>query len=307
MLTWERVLGLKRNNKNDGRTNPAADLTPNKMNTNTALTKPQVQNQKPSALAVMASKFSVDPAKLLETLKATVFKNASNEELLALVVVANQYDLSPFLKEIYAFPAKGGGIVPIVSVDGWNKMLLRQPDFDGIEFEFEHIDHEAGRELISCTATVYAKNRSKPVKVTEYLEECKRNTDPWNNMPHRMLRNRTLCQAARVAFGFSGIHDEDEAQAIVIESVPVPGKQLAPIPAVPDPDHASLKSPQEELADFIVSSGFTFDQFKPLAMAEGWIVNPDAVNSFGEMELKESRRLLRAKDGLLKAMQKGAQ
>ena len=153
--------------------------------------------KKASALEVMASRLSVDADKLYATLKSTVFKNASNEELLALTVVANQYDLNPFLKEIYAFPAKGGGIVPIVSVDGWNKMLIRHPDFDGIEFDFT--DREDG-SVYSCTATIYVKGRTRPVKITEYHDECKRNTDPWNNMPRRMLRNRTLSQASRVAF-----------------------------------------------------------------------------------------------------------
>ena len=39
--------------------------------------------QPASALAVMASRVNADPKKLLATLKATVFKKASDEELLA--------------------------------------------------------------------------------------------------------------------------------------------------------------------------------------------------------------------------------
>jgi hypothetical protein len=49
---------------------------------------------KQSALAVMAGKYNVEPAKLLETLKNTVFRGASNDELLALVVVSNEYGLT---------------------------------------------------------------------------------------------------------------------------------------------------------------------------------------------------------------------
>ena len=48
-------------------------------------TKPNQPAQKPSALAVMASRLSVDPAKMLATLKGTVFQKASEEEMLALV------------------------------------------------------------------------------------------------------------------------------------------------------------------------------------------------------------------------------
>ncbi len=106
---------------------------------------------KPSALSVMASRFSVEPAKLLDTLKNTVFKGASNDEMLALVVVANEYGLNPLTKEIYAFPAKGGGIVPVVSVDGWTNLANSHPQMDGMEFEFEHSDNGA---LISCTCVI---------------------------------------------------------------------------------------------------------------------------------------------------------
>ena len=52
------------------------------------------------------------------------------------------------------------------------------------------------------------------MKVTEYFDECKRNTDPWNQMPRRMIRNKAIIQAIRLAFGVSGIHDEDEARDI---------------------------------------------------------------------------------------------
>ena len=82
-----------------------------------------IPQQKQSALAVMASKFSVEPARLLETLKATLMPKATNEEMLSFVVVANQYGLNPFTREIYAFPARNGGIQPVVSVDGWIKMM----------------------------------------------------------------------------------------------------------------------------------------------------------------------------------------
>lgn len=164
---------------------------------------------KASALALMAGKFNVEPKKLLETLKNTVFRGATDDELLALVVVSNEYGLNPLTKEIYAFPAKGGGIVPVVSIDGWIRMMNDHPQFDGIDYEFEH--SEDGK-LIACTSVIHRKDRTKPVRVTEYMVECRRNTDPWK-MEHRMLRHKATIQGARVAFGFSGITDEDEAAA----------------------------------------------------------------------------------------------
>lgn len=165
---------------------------------------------KPSALGLMAQRCSVDPAKLHQTLKNTVFKGATDDELLALVVTANTYELNPLLKELYAFPKKGGGITPMVGVDGWLKIANRQPNFDGMEVEV----YGDGKTPTHATCEVFLKDRSHSVKITEYFDECKRNTEPWNQMPRRMLRNKAIIQAVRVAFGIGGIHDEDEAEDI---------------------------------------------------------------------------------------------
>jgi phage recombination protein Bet len=193
----------------------------------TELTLPQ---SKPSALALMAGKLSVEPDKLLGTLKATVFKGATNEELLALVVVSNEYGLNPLLKEIYAFPAKGGGIVPVVSIDGWIRMTNNHPMMDGVEFEDQR---DASGKLESITCKIHRKDRAHPTVVTEYLSECKRNTDPWK-MENRMLRHKALMQCARVAFGFSGITDDDEARPQVRNVTPpsVPADPFASAPVI---------------------------------------------------------------------------
>jgi phage recombination protein Bet len=162
---------------------------------------------KVSALSVMAERLNIEPAKLHQTLKATCFKGATDEEFMSLVIVANEYRLNPLLKQLFAFPAKHGGIVPVVSVDGWVAMVNNHPQMDGMEFEHHHDD--AGK-LVAITCRIFRKDRSKPIEVTEYLSECRRNTEPWK-MENRMLRHKALMQCARYAFGFSGITDEDEA------------------------------------------------------------------------------------------------
>jgi phage recombination protein Bet len=177
---------------------------------NTQLTTQVNTQTKTSALATMAGRLSVDPNKLLDTLKATCFKGASAEEMLVLVAVSNRYGLDPLTKQIYAFPSKGG-ITPVVSVDGWLHILNSQPQFDGIEFLFE--DGPDGKPA-SVTAVVYRKDRTRPTKVTEYFAECYRPTEPWKQFPRRMLRHKAVKEAVRVAFGISGITDEDEARDI---------------------------------------------------------------------------------------------
>ena len=186
---------------------------------------------KPSAMQLMASRCNVDPAKLHQTLKSTVFKGATDEEMLALVVTANTYQLNPLLKEMYAFPKKGGGIVPMVGVDGWLKIANRQDNYDGMSVEV----FGDGKTPTHATCEIYLKNRAHAVKVTEYFEECKRNTDPWNQMPRRMIRNKVMIQAIRVAFGIGGIFDEDEATDIAGTRNVTPRPAPAKVTGVIDP------------------------------------------------------------------------
>lgn len=179
---------------------------------------------------MMSAKYGMEPGRFLTTLRATVMpsnKSVSDEELMAFCMVAHEYDLNPLTKEIYAFPGKGGGIVPMVSVDGWIKLMNRQAEFDGIEFECT--DSDDGKPY-SVTAKVYIKNRSKPVSVTEYYAECARQTDPWRTSPRRMLRHKALIQGARVAFGFSGIYDEDKAATIANVTPDAPAKPIFTAP-----------------------------------------------------------------------------
>lgn len=167
---------------------------------------------KRSVLLAMASRFGMEAAAFEATVRATCgCAGATREEFAAFLLVANEYGLNPVTREIYAFPKKGGGIQPIVGVDGWMRMANAHPEFDGLEVDFQHDD--AGK-LLSATARVHRKDRTHAVVVTEYLAECYRNTDPWK-MPHRMLRHKAAIQGIRYAFGFAGIMEPDEAEGIV--------------------------------------------------------------------------------------------
>ena len=77
----------------------------------------------PSIRAAMAERYGMRPDAFEETLRATVIPStASREEFAAFLMVARQYNLNPVTREIYAFPKKGGGLQPIVSVDGWTNL-----------------------------------------------------------------------------------------------------------------------------------------------------------------------------------------
>lgn len=165
-----------------------------------------------TALATLTSKLAErldigNGTGLMETLKATAFKGqVSDAQMTALLIVANQYGLNPWTKEIYAFPDKNNGIVPVVGVDGWSRIVNNNPQFDGMDFD---------QDEDSCTCRIYRKDRAHPIAITEYMSECKRAIGPWQSHPKRMLRHKAMIQCARIAFGFGGIYDQDEAERII--------------------------------------------------------------------------------------------
>lgn len=164
---------------------------------------------------MMAGRLSMDPAAVKNLMVNTLMKaknngQVSDDELMVFMSIANEYRLSPLTKEIYAFN-NSGAIQPIVSIDGWLKIINGHQQFDGMEFE-DHKDDAGNLQAITCR--IYRKDRSRATEVTEYLAECQGTSPPWKRWPVRMLRHKATIQAARYAFGLSGIIDPDEADRI---------------------------------------------------------------------------------------------
>lgn len=199
-----------------------------------------IPTERKSLVTKFAERFGVEPNRMLSTLKATAFKQRgdteiTNEQMMALLVVADQYGLNPWTKEIFAFEDKGS-IVPVVSVDGWSRIINSHSALDGIEFRYSDKmlnmpDAKPCPEW--CEVVIRRKDRSQPIVVREYLDEVYRPpfqkrggdykvTGPWQTHTKRFLRHKALIQGARIAFGFAGIYDEDEGHRIIeAESVRV--------------------------------------------------------------------------------------
>lgn len=185
-----------------------------------------------SVLNTLAAKMApdLDPDKFAAVVKATCIPSgATNEQFAAFLMTAQQHGLNPITKEIYAFPAKGGGIQPVVGIDGWVKMANSHPQFDGMEFT-DSIAQDGSVAAITCI--IHRKDRSRPVTATEYMDECRRNTDPWKSHPRRMLRHKATIQAIRLAFGFAGVVDAEEYEVVaaspeVRASLPAPSYDMS--------------------------------------------------------------------------------
>jgi phage recombination protein Bet len=208
-----------------------------------------------SVMLDMADRFNMDPTAFEAVVRATCIPTVgaggraiecTREQFAAFLVVARDYGLNPLTREIYAFPNKSGGISPIVGIDGWLALANRREEFDGIEIE-EVL--EDGKH-VATTAILHRKDRSHPTKITEWLSECKRGTEPWEKWPRRMLRHKATIQAIRYAFSISGIYEPDEAErADVIDVTPPakdeprPTRESVKAAADPEPD------PREEMSD----------------------------------------------------------
>lgn len=175
-----------------------------------------------NALAVIAQNTGASVEDITDVLRGMIVsaKNqhgaqATNAELAIVTGVCAIYGLNPLVKECAAF-VSGGKLSVVVMVDGWYKMVNRQPEFDGVEFDDKFDDKG---NLLSITCRMFIKGRERPVCVTEYMAECR---DPkssvWQKWPARMLRHKAYIQCARMAFGISEVIDDDEASRIAANS-----------------------------------------------------------------------------------------
>ncbi len=130
-----------------------------------------------NALDKLAARLDLSPKTLSDTLRATVFSLCKDEaQFVAAVVVANTYGLNPILREMTAFPGKSGGVVPVVMIDGWIKLVNRQETYNGMKFIDNLLEGEkvnkSGTNMDSVTVEFYVKGREHPIVVTEYMDEC---------------------------------------------------------------------------------------------------------------------------------------
>lgn len=182
-------------------------------------------NKLTSTLAEKLGMSDQNGQELVQTLKATAFKgDVSDAQMTALLVVANQYGLNPWTKEIYAFPDRQNGIVPVVGVDGWSRIINQHPQFNGMEFRasesmVEMKEARPAPEWMECV--IYRKDREHPVVIREYLDEVYREPfkpgmkGPWQTHTKRFFRHKAMIQCSRLAFGYVGIYDQDEAERVV--------------------------------------------------------------------------------------------
>ena len=191
------------------------------------------QEQSCDLMVRLSDKYGLDEQTLLDTLAKTVFKQQNGmvptrEQLLSLLAVADRFDLDPFSRQIWALGDRRGGVVPVISVDGWAQIMNSHPQSNGVSFvypdELVTMDEnmKPAQPWVECL--IHRKDREHPICVREYLDELYRPAavkngktfpGPWQTCPKRMLRHKSLVQAIRIGYGLSGVFDPDEAERIL--------------------------------------------------------------------------------------------
>lgn len=241
-------------------------------NRDTSAAKAQTQG----LIARLAGKFGVEPNRLLKCLTTQVFKQAdgrqpSNEELMVLLLVCENFGLNPFNREIYAFRGKSGDIVPVVSLDGWAKIVRSQKDFNGVTFAFSTATVKVPGcsqelpEYVECSMRL--KGVDEPIVIQEFMVECyNEKSSVWRKWPRRMLRTRAFIQCARLAFSLTGLYDEGEEFAeVIVEPLSTPSNQQPQTEIQNQPSTPKLALDRSKL-DEMLGKLMTFAQNQP----NGW-------------------------------------
>lgn len=226
--------------------------------------------QRENFIVALASNFGMTAKQFWDVVKNTVFKDATDAECNALLMVAHEYKLNPILKEIYAFRTKSGGIMPMVPIDGWISLVNRNPLFAGYETTYPSEEQWIDRSGKKCPpwveVTMYRRDSDRAYPHREYMDECYLDTGPWKSHPKRMLKHKAFIQSARYALGIRGVYDEDEARGMI--DVTPSGYEV--LPSAPDTsafdalaaDVADDPQFQAYLAETAKANGMALDAVK---------------------------------------------
>jgi hypothetical protein len=190
----------------------------------------------------LATFLGIETGMMLDTIKAQCFKSTtpdkvSDEQLAAFVSVANALRLNPLLSGmLYCYPAKNGGIEPMIGPDGIFTLLANNSDIvkqaDGGPAWYTEQSKEGAEDI--CTAFINHATKGL-LKKKIYLSEWVVGSNPnWVSRRRHMADVRALKQCARqVIHGIP--FDEDERKIAEMVNVTDTANEQAPAPDRPDP------------------------------------------------------------------------
>ena len=189
----------------------------------------------------------------IDTIKNTVAKGATDDELRMFLHLCQQYRLDPFLKEIWFIKRakktkdskgnwdyrrlpdgsvnySGAETIMMTSRDGYLRVAQDDPNFNGIksfvvkegdEFsvdaQSDQIIHKFGvkrGKILGAWCAVYHKQRRPVICFVDYAEYYDDKSTTWKKYPSAMIMKVSEVLALKRQFGISGLVTQEELTVI---------------------------------------------------------------------------------------------
>jgi phage recombination protein Bet len=144
-----------------------------------------------------------DDRVMVETLKQTVAKGATDAQFRMFIEVCRATGLNPFLREVWFVPSVG----IMAGRDGYLAIANKHPQFDGMS---THVDRDDKMVPIKATCTVWRKDRGHPIICEAYYSEYKKGGNVWSQYPSAMISKVAEVLALKRSFAINGVVTEEE-------------------------------------------------------------------------------------------------
>ena len=144
-----------------------------------------------------------DQPAMIETIRQTVCKGATDAQFRMFIEVCRGSGLNPFLREIWFVPSVG----IMAGRDGYLAVANKDPQFDGME---TRVERDEKNVPIKATCTVWRKDRGHPIICEAYYNEYKKSSGVWQQYPSAMISKVAEVLALKRSFAINGVVTEEE-------------------------------------------------------------------------------------------------
>jgi len=185
----------------------------------------------------------------ITTIKNTVAKGATDEELSMFLHTAQANGLDPILKEIWFIKMSTGPVI-FTSRDGYLKIGHSHESFEGMVSDVIYegdtfkrvgldVNHEYSSkrgQIIGAYAIVYRSDKRVPTYVYAPMKDYDKKNTQWKQYPHAMILKVAEAMTLKRAFSISGLVskeelDMEELEPVVKSKPQLPVKEEPPIDA----------------------------------------------------------------------------
>jgi len=144
-----------------------------------------------------------DQPAMIETIRQTVCKGATDAQFRMFIEVCRGSGLNPFLREIWFVPSVG----IMAGRDGYLAVANKHPQFDGME---TRVERDEKNVPIKATCTVWRKDRGHPIICEAYYNEYKKASGVWSQYPSAMISKVAEVLSLKRSFAINGVVTEEE-------------------------------------------------------------------------------------------------